>query len=161
MVFSTALSKLLSCLLATAITVQPTFGGACGCGAAKAGSAAKSAQRRSCCSGSSDCHCCCCAKKARNNVDGKSPRLCCQGRPAPNSVPSGVRVCHCASGAPASPQPVPAQRSHSDDFASSALYASAVTLDATALHQDGWAINFPTEFASASDRCISLCRLRF
>jgi hypothetical protein len=60
-----------------------------------------------------------------------------------------------------SPQPVPAERAQSDDLAASALHACAVTVDALAIHQDGWAVHSPAEFVSASDRCVALCRLRF
>jgi hypothetical protein len=155
MYFSAALPRMLSWLLTAAIAVQPALGFSCGCGGATAGSAAQPTRQRSCCcTGAAQCRC-------GSMADGKPRRSCCQRRANPDSVPSGARVCHCASGVPASPQSIPVGRSHTDDLAASALYACAVTVDVLALHRDGWAINFPTEFASASDRCVSLCRLRF
>jgi hypothetical protein len=41
------------------------------------------------------------------------------------------------------------------------LYTYAVTIDAPAVHQRDWAFGLLTEWASASEQCIALCRLRF
>ena len=60
---------------------------------------------------------------------------------------------------PAVPQSVPTQRSLTDDLATSVLCAHAVVADVPTVRQTSWTINFSTEFASASEHCIALCRL--
>ena len=70
------------------------------------------------------------------------------------------RTCKCGSGAPHAAIG-PRRASRTNDLAASALYVYAVTVDVPAVHQNSWAINLPAEFASASERCIALCRLLF
>lgn len=140
-------SKLLSWLLAGAIALQPMSGFSCGCGGTKANSGPQ--RRCGCCRG----RCCCCCSAPR--PQGTPP----QHHAKRDKTPAGV--CKCGSGTPAAPQSVPTQHRHTDDLANSAMSVHVVIADAAKVHQDGWAITFPTEFASASEHCISLCRLRF
>ena len=161
MYLSTSFPKMLSWLLAAAIAVQPVSGFSCGCGGASADSGSRPARQGCCCccSGSGQQCGCCCGSAHHDEMVSKPQRTCCQDRADQDSAPLGVSTCKCGSGAPAAPQSIPAQRSHTDDLATSVLYACAVTVDLPALHQDGRASNLPTEFASASEHCIALCRL--
>jgi hypothetical protein len=114
-----------------------------------------------CCCGSAQRSCGCCGAAHDGAMVDKPQQTCCQNRVDRDSAPSSVSTCKCRSGAPAAPQSVPAERSHADDLATSVLCVHVVTVDVPAVHQNGWASNLPTEFASASERCIALCRLRF
>ena len=59
------------------------------------------------------------------------------------------------------PLSTPAQRTPSDDLAAPALHAYAVALDSPTVHEGDGAFSLLTHWASASEHCIALCRLRF
>ena len=160
MYLSMGVTKVFSWLLAAAMVVQPMSGFSCGCGGASTDSGSQSARQgcRCCCSGSGQQCSCCCGSAHHDEMVSKPQRTCCQDRADQDNAPLGVSTCECGSGAPAAPQSVPAERSNTDDLAASTLYACAATVDVPAFHRDGRA-NFPTEFASASEHCIALCRL--
>jgi len=158
---SRAFSKMLSWLLATAIAVQPVSGFSCGCGGAKANSGPRLLRRPSSYRSSvRRCGCCCCSAP-QGELAGKPQRTPPPHHAKRDKTPAGVCTCKCGPGTPAAPQSVPAQHRHTDDLANSVMCVHVVIADATTGHRDGWAITFPTEFASASEHCISLCRLRF
>ncbi len=159
MYLSMGFPKTISWLLAAAIAIQPVSGFSCGCSGASADSGSQPLRRTCCCGGSAQRCGCCGGSACHNKVVSRPQRTCCQQSPNRENAPPSASVCRCGSGAPAAPQSVPAQRSHTDDLATSALYACAVTVDVPALHQDGRAGNLPTEFASASELCVALCRL--
>lgn len=153
--------EMLSWLLAAAMVVQPVSGFSCGCGGAGTDSGTRSARHGCCCccSGAGQ-RCGCCGGSAQHRkVVSKPQGSCCQHRADRDSAPTGVSTCKCGSGAPAAPQSVPAERSNTDDLAVSMLCACVATVDVSAIRQDGRAGNLPTEFASASEHCIALCRL--
>jgi hypothetical protein len=147
--------------LAAAIAVQPVPGFSCGCGPSSADSGTRPASRRCCCCSGSAQRCCCCGAARHGETGSKPQRTCCRQRADRDQAPAGVSTCNCGSGAPAAPPSVPAERSHPDDLAASALCAYVVTADVPAVRQQGWAIHLPAEFASASEHCIALCRLLF
>jgi hypothetical protein len=156
--------RMLSWLLAAAIAVQPVSGFSCGCGGVSGDSGTRPTRQRCCCCCSGSVQpCCCCGSSHHGKMVSKPQRTCCQRRADRDrdNAPSGVSACKCGSGAPAAPQSVPAERSHTDDLATSVLCAHVVTVDVPVGQQAGWAGNLPTEFASASEHCIALCRLRF
>lgn len=159
MYLSTGFPKMISWLLAAAIAVQPVSGFSCGCGGASAESGSRPARQGCSCCGSAQRCGCCGGSACHSKVVSKPQRTCCQHRADQDNAPSDVSTCKCGSGAPASPQSVPAERSNTDDLAASTLYACAVTVDVLAVHQNGWGCNLSTEFASASEHCIALCRL--
>ena len=153
--------KTLSCLLAAALAAQPVAGFSCGCNSDTAASGTQPAKPQcSCrCAGSTHGCCCCCGAAHPKPVDSKPTRSCCQHNANRDKAPSPERVCMCGSGAPVAPQSVPTERNRTDDVTASVLYALAVTADVPAIHQEGRGVNLPTEFASASEHCIALCRL--
>jgi hypothetical protein len=161
MYFPRSFPRTVSWLLAAALAVQPMAGFSCGCSVGRADSVAQPVKPRcGCCCGGLAGRCCCCASGPRHASDNRPARTCCQHSRSHESAPAGDRVCHCSSRSP-SPPTVPAERNHSDDLAASACYAYTVVVDASADHGASWAANRPTEFASASEHCVALCRLRF
>jgi hypothetical protein len=159
MYFSMGLPKVFSWLLAAAIAVQPMSGFSCGCGGASADAGAQPAKQGRCCCGSAQRSCCCYYSVRKDKTVSKPQRTCCQQSPKRENAPLGASVCRCGSGTPIAPQSTPAQRSLTDDLATSAVCACAATVDVPAIHQNGWDCNLSTDFASASERCIALCRL--
>ena len=147
-----------SWLVAAAVAVQPVWGFSCGCSEAKAGPGAQPVKRRCCCCGTQQCHCCC-GLGHHDEMASHSQRSCCQHQADRANALSGVSTCHCASGVPASPQSVPAPRTQTNDLTASVLCAHFVTTVALTVHQEGWGINLPTKFASASEHCIALGKL--
>ena len=142
MYLSRGFPKTISWLLAAAIAVQPVSGFSCGCNAARADAAKRPARQRCCCG-------CCCGLAHRGEMSNTPHR---------DHALIGRCTCHCGSGAPATPQSTPAQRTHSDDLAAPVLYAYAVTIDSPTVHQGDWAFSLLTHWASASEHCIALCQ---
>jgi hypothetical protein len=146
MMYSPAgLPKTLSCLLAIAIAVQPAFSVPCLCSVPAAGAAKPAAGHRCCCTGGPVCHC--------GQAGGMS---CCQHKSPAGKAPSTACTCNANSPAPQFP---PAQKSGpADDLAPAPLPVSAVVIE---LPQEVWEGDCPSAFASASERCIALGKLRF
>ena len=153
--------KTFAWLVAAAIAVQPVTGFSCGCGGACAGTGAQSFSKKCCCCCSAQRSCRCCGAACHSASFSRPQRTCCQKGADRDRAPANDSTCKCKSGNPAEPQSVPTQRSPADDLTTSSLVAHVATADVLAVHQAGWAINLPTEFASASEHCIALCRLRF
>jgi hypothetical protein len=151
-------SRLLRGLLAALIAIQPVAAlPSCLCKTPAVHSSAKHGVGHRCCCG------CCCGSVDRGRQPAAPPkRSCCQhgqGATAPQPKP---RVCKCGSSAPVAPPSVPPQRAQAtDDLATSALNASVAAFNVPTEHQEHWAANLPTAFASAADHCISLCKLQF
>lgn len=156
---SLSFPKTLSWLLAVAIAAQPVSGFSCGCGGATGDSGTQPTKQKCCCCGLAQRCGCCDGSAQHGKVVSKPQQTCCQRRVNRDDASSGALSCKCGSGTPAAPQSVPAQRSHTDDLTTSVLFAHVVTADAPTVHQESWAIHLPTEFASASEHCIALCRL--
>jgi hypothetical protein len=151
MYLSIGFPRTITWLLAATMAVQPLPGFSCGCGAVSADAAKRPAKQSCCCSGTAD----------RSATDGKPRRACCAHHANREDRPSRACACHCGSGAPTAPLPVSAQRGLSDDWAAPVLYTYAAAIDAPVVHRRDWAFGLLTEWASASEQCIALCRLRF
>jgi hypothetical protein len=148
----TGFPKKMYWLLAAAIAIQPVAGFPCTCNAHGTNAAKRPAEQR-------HGFCCCCGSIRDHKTGSKPQRTCCQNSLDRENDPSNACVCKCRSDAPAAPPLVPAQRNHTDDLATPALYVCTGTINSPTLHQQDWDFSLPTAFASAAEHCTMLCRL--
>jgi hypothetical protein len=86
---------------------------------------------------------------------------CCAHHVKRDSDSAGVHVCKCGCNDPVAPQSMPPQRGQIvDDLATSLWFAQIVTVDLPTARLCGWSSHLAAAFASASEHCISLCKLQ-
>jgi hypothetical protein len=159
-----AFPKMLTWLLAVAIAIQPISGFSCGCDAAKVRHDLRAIKRPSAWRVSVQRHdggCRCCCWPDHSMTVNKPQGTDFQSRPSGAIARKGISTCRCGAGNSARSDSLPGQRGPTTDLATSVPCDHFVTADVPPVSEDGGAANLSPRFASASEYCIALRKLRF
>ena len=112
--------------------------------------------------------CCCCSPAQGNATDDTPSATCCasprtrrQGNCSSDHKQHTSCNCACGSRTTHAPQSAPGERSHAKQLRSQSIDGHVSTHAAPVVLQAASSIDRPVAFASASEHCIALCRLRF
>lgn len=142
--------KALFWLLAAMLTVQPVSGTACDCNKRNTDAGNRPAN-----------HGCCCGEFRCCATSSRPVRTCCKRNTHTDDLSPNAGACTCESSAPSAPASIPTRRSQTVEVAMPTVCTHVLAVEAPQIPQESWAADSAVTFASASEHCIALCRLRF